>query len=106
LRANRRRAHAVGLAGATLEERMALFAFVVFAVIGQVLNVFLGLTLDHLVSPGFAVIAFVALYMLVFWFAWRLALLLFDRGDTVATEPLRRDRPMAPHPPMLSHASR
>jgi len=58
---------------------MALLAFVVFALIGQVLNVLICLAVDRVFSPMVGALTFVGLYVVVFYVAWRLALFLFDR---------------------------
>ena len=60
---------------------MALAAFAVFAVIGQFLNVLLCLALDQIFSPTVGALAFVALYMVVFAAAYKLALFFFDREE-------------------------
>ena len=58
---------------------MALTAFVVFALIGQVLNVLICLAIDRVFSPMTGALTFVGLYLVVFYLAWRLALFLYDR---------------------------
>jgi len=58
---------------------MALAGFVVFAIIGQFINIMICLAIDQLVSPMAGALTFVALYMLVFAGAWILALMVFDR---------------------------
>ena len=67
---------------------MILVAFFAFAVIGQILNVLACLAIDQLVSPAVGVLAFVVLYIGVFWIAWRLALLIFDK-EAAAPEQVR-----------------
>jgi Flp pilus assembly protein protease CpaA len=58
---------------------MALAGFVVFAIIGQFINIMICLAIDQMFSPMAGALTFVALYMLVFAGAWMLALLVFDR---------------------------
>ena len=60
---------------------MALGAFLVFAAIGQVLNVLICLAIDRIFSPMTGALTFVGLYLVVFFLAWRLALYLFDREE-------------------------
>jgi hypothetical protein len=62
-----------------MERSMALVAFLVFTLIGQILNVFLSLAIDKIYSPAVGVLTFVVLYALVFVVAYKLALFLFDR---------------------------
>jgi hypothetical protein len=52
---------------------MVLVIFAILAVIGQVLNVALCLVIDQIFSPMVGVLAFVALYILVFAGAWMLS---------------------------------
>lgn len=64
-----------------------ILAFAAIAVVGQALNILLALTVERYFSSGASVVTFVALYLIVFWGAWRLALWI--------TEPsrlLHRDR--------------
>jgi hypothetical protein len=58
---------------------MALGAFLVFALIGQVLNILVCLAIDKIFSPMTGALTFVGLYILVFVVAWQLALYFFDR---------------------------
>jgi hypothetical protein len=66
---------------------MALAAFVAFAVIGQILNVLFCLAIDQIVSPMAGALTFVALYMLVFAAAYKLALFFFDDEAKVEARP-------------------
>ena len=58
---------------------MVLVVFVIFAAIGQLLNVFLCLAIDQIFSPTIGALSFVVLYMLVFAGAWILTLKVVDR---------------------------
>jgi hypothetical protein len=71
---------------------MAIVAFFVFALIGQVLNIFLSLAIDRIYSPAVGVLTFVVLYALVFVIAYKLALLLFDREEEPAGSRQVNDR--------------
>jgi hypothetical protein len=64
-----------------MEHLMALVAFVIFTLIGQVLNVLLCLALDKIFSPTVGGLTFVVLYILVFGVAYKLALFFFDREE-------------------------
>jgi hypothetical protein len=61
------------------EDTMILVVFIGLAVVGQLLNVFLCLAIDRMISPAVGVLAFVFLYIVVFWISWRLALLIVDK---------------------------
>lgn len=73
---------------------MALLAFVVFAIIGQALNVALCLVLDQIFSQTVGALAFVVLYMFVFVAAYRLALFFFDRDAAQEPAAIARPRPV------------
>jgi hypothetical protein len=65
---------------------MALIVFAIVAVIGQILNVLLCLTLDRIFSPAVGGLAFVLLYMLVFAGAWWVTLLIVDPESRRTTQ--------------------
>ena len=82
---------------------MVLIVFVIFAAIGQVLNVLLCLALDEIFSPMVGGLAFVALYMLVFVGAWLLTLRVLDReGRTAIATPTRQLQ----EPQRVAHSAR
>lgn len=64
---------------------MALVAFVIFTLVGQTLNVLFCLALDNIFSPTVGGLTFVVLYILVFGFAYKLALFFFDREEPQPT---------------------
>ena len=83
---------------------MVLAIFAVLTVIGQVLNVFLCLALDRIVSPIFGGTAFVFLYMLVFVVAWLLAVRIVERREGPAREGQAADRQHIRQPNLQSSA--
>jgi hypothetical protein len=66
---------------------MALAAFLGFTIIGQFLNVMICLMIDSFISPHVGALAFVGIYVLVFWISWKLALYLFDTDKDGAERP-------------------
>ena len=62
---------------------MALILFAAFAIIGQILNVFVCLAIDRIFSPMVGALAFVILYMFVFAAAWIITLWVLERRHPV-----------------------
>lgn len=82
---------------------MVLIVFVIFAAIGQVLNVLLCLALDEIFSPMVGGLAFVVLYMFVFVGAWLLTLRVLDREDRTA---IATPTPQPQAPQRVAHSAR
>jgi hypothetical protein len=55
-----------------------LLAFIVAAVVGQAVNVAICIVIDK-VAPGISFMVFFALYMGVFWLAWRIAVFVTEK---------------------------
>jgi hypothetical protein len=64
-----------------------LLVFVGNVLIGQAAAVFIALTVEHYLSPYAGLLTFMALYLVVFWAAWRLALKLTEpRAETASRD--------------------
>jgi hypothetical protein len=58
---------------------LVLVVYVLCVIVGQAVSVGIGLLLDPY-STTLALTVFIPLYYAMYWFAWRLALYLFDRS--------------------------
>jgi hypothetical protein len=56
-----------------IEAMLLLAVFIVFAFVGQAINIWICIVIDK-VAPNFSFMVFFVLYMAVFWLAWRLAI--------------------------------
>ncbi len=50
-----------------------LVAYVICLVLGQTVTISIGLLLDRVSSPGISVPVSIALYFVMFWIAWKVA---------------------------------
>jgi len=50
-----------------------LVAYIICLALGQSLTISIGLLLDRVISPGISLPVSIALYFVMFWIAWRVA---------------------------------
>ncbi|HEY7664690.1 MAG TPA: hypothetical protein VH934_16350 [Xanthobacteraceae bacterium] len=58
-----------------------LVVFVLTLIVGQSISVGLGLLIERQVTPYAGLVTFIAVYFLMFWLAWRLAVRLTQPGS-------------------------
>jgi hypothetical protein len=68
-----------------------LIAYIFCLVLGQTVTISIGLLLDRAISPGISLPVSIALYFVMFWIAWKVAVRV--------TEPKAPQSTAAPPPP-------
>jgi hypothetical protein len=69
---------------------LPLACFIVLSVIGQTLNVFISLAVETYVTKATSILVFFALFLGVFWLAWKITQWLVDRQERLTTTAQRQ----------------
>jgi hypothetical protein len=65
-----------------------LLAYIVCLVIGQTITIVVGLSVDQMYSPGVSLPLSIAMYFLMFWIAWKVAVWITEpKSQSTAAPP-------------------